>query len=595
MRPIFAIPGYTLIAVAGLLSLAWFRKSLPLPNVFCLVSSVLFFGYILGRAYTSPVEYLSRPDRFEVLACLVVYFVVACFLTDPKQRMVLLALFMALAIGHVVIGMIQFGKGENYLPFHYLRADYGRRASGFYVCPNHYAGLLEVLAVTAASFAFFGRIGTKRRMLLLYFVPVALAGMAISGSRGGYLSIGCAFLVFLILGLSVIHRTTPQRFLTITALSGITCVALIGLGIFLMKKDALLAGRIGTTLQFTNMRTYLWDAAMRQFHDNPVFGTGSGTYYYLGRLYRHPAVEPDPVWVHNDYIHLLAEYGVTGAVLAAFFLGSHVFYGLWSMRRILQKRLVEANAATSNSLALNLAALAGVTAMIAHSVVDFNLHIPGNALVVAVLFGILANPPHARERSANGSDKIWPQPPWRTIPAACGVVLLLDAAPHLPGELCAERARVALRDNKFLQAMHEAQAGLKYEQTDPNLFYYFGEAKRLFGLSFSNPKVAQAMSEAAVAEFSRAIALFPQEEKLWIKRSQALDILGRHTEARRDLDAALALDPNQRALHTYLGAHYQIQGQWNEALREYQLAGQHEAAAAGMNSVLEQIKGDAAK
>lgn len=595
MRPIFALPGYTLIAITGVLSLTCLRKSRPLPNVLCLISSTLFFGYILGRAYTSPVEYLSRPDRFEVFACLVMYFVVACFLTDPKHRLILLALFMALAIGHVVVGMIQFGKGENYLPFNYLRADYGRRASGFYVCPNHYAGLLEVLAVTAASFAFFGRIGMKRRMLLLYFVTVALAGLAISGSRGGYLSTGCAFLVLLILGLSIVRRTMPQRFLTVAALAATTCVAVLGLSIFLIKKDTLLGGRLDSTLQFSNMRTYLWDAAMRQFQDNPVFGTGSGTYYYLGRLYKHPAVEPDPVWVHNDYIHLLAEYGVTGAILAAFFLGSHVFYGLWSMRVILQKRLMEPKLATSNSMALNLAALAGVTAMIAHSVVDFNLHIPGNALVVAIFFGVLANPPHARARSGNGNWKAWSYWPWRILPAACGVVLLFDATPHLPGEWYAERARVALRDKNYLLTIREAQFGLKYEQEDPNLFYYFGEAKRLLGVSFSNPKVAHAVSEAAVVEFSRAIMLFPQEEKFWIKRSQALDILGRHAEARRDLDTALALDPNQPALHTYVGAHYQIQGKSDEALREYQMAGRHEAAAAGMNSLLQQIKGDGAK
>lgn len=595
MRPIFAIPGYTVIAITGVLSLVWLRKSRPLPNVLCLVSSALFFGYILGRAYLSPVEYVSRPDRFEVLACLVVYLVVACFLTDPKHRMLFLGLFMALAIGHVIVGVIQFVKGENYLPFNYLRADYGRRASGFYVCPNHFAGLLEILVVAAASFAVFGRIGTKCRMLLLYFALVALAGLAISGSRGGYLSTGCAFLVLLVLGLSVARQTMPVRFPTVATLSVAVCIGVLGLSVFLINKDELLADRLGTTLQFTNMRTYLWDAAMRQFHDNPVFGTGSGTYYYLGRLYKHPAVEPDPVWVHNDYIHLLAEYGVTGAVLAAFFLGTHVFYGLLSMRVILRKRLLETNAATSNSMALNLAALAGVTAMIAHSVVDFNLHIPGNALVLAILFGILANPPQAREKAGSGDRKTLKYLPWRILPAVCGVALLFDATPHIPGEWYAERARVALRDKNYRQASREAQLGLKYEQGDPNLFYYFGEAKRLLGLSFSNPKVVQVMSEEAVGQFSRAIVLFPQEEKFWIKRSQALDILGRHAEARRDLDSAFALDPNQLALHTYLGAHYQIQGKRDEALREYQLASRHEAAAAGIESVLQQIKGDAAK
>ena len=54
----------------------------------------------------------------------------------------------------------------------------------------------------------------------------------------------------------------------------------------------------------------LWKAAIDQAKMNPVVGTGAGTYQYLARLFRPPFTQSDPVYAHNDYLQLLAEYGI---------------------------------------------------------------------------------------------------------------------------------------------------------------------------------------------------------------------------------------------------------------------------------------------
>jgi O-antigen ligase len=593
MRPIFAIPAYLIIALAGLVSVFLLRKPRPMPSVLCMLSAVLFFSYILWRAYTSPVEYLSRHDRYMVLAALVVYFTFALYITDPKLRLYLVYGLFLLAVGHLAVGAIQFSQENNYLPFGYHRADYGKRASGFYVCPNHYAGLLEMLAVMAAAVGCWGRVGVKTRLVLLYFSLLLIAGVAISGSRGGYVSIAFAFMTLVALSILVVRAVRPQRTLLIGGIAVAITVVLGVAGVGLMKKNPLLSNRVGTIVDPSNMRLQLWDAALKQYHTQPATGTGAGTYLYLGRLYRDPRVVTDPVWVHNDYYHLLAEYGYLGAIGFALFLGCHLWQGGLGLRRIIQKRLVETHEISSNALALNVGALAAIAAMVAHSVVDFNAHIPGNTLVLAALFGMLANPPTLRSRELPPGRV--PAFPFKLLIPACAIALAVDAAPHLRGEWFSEKARVALRDQNYLTALREAHSGLEVEKTNPDLHYYLGEARRLFGISLSTEAARNSMNEAAFVAFTDSLKLFPQDEKVWVKRAQALDLLGRHEEALADLDKAKALDPNLDALYTYYAAHYEIQGDQKKALEFYEKARSSKLALDSRESLLRQMKDDGAR
>jgi hypothetical protein len=62
--------------------------------------------------------------------------------------------------------------------------DYGSRASGFYVCPNHFAGFLECALLMMVCLAGFARLKLWIRIILGYFAFLAAAVILISGSRG---------------------------------------------------------------------------------------------------------------------------------------------------------------------------------------------------------------------------------------------------------------------------------------------------------------------------------------------------------------------------------------------------------------------------
>ena len=115
------------------------------------------------------------------------------------------------------------------------------------------------------------------------------------------------------------------------------------------------------------MRKDTW----RIFLDHPFVGTGLGTLQivyppyetlYDGKIVNH---------THNDYLEALAETGILGGLCCAWFLGVLFSESL--------KRLRQLNYSFAGTLQFS--GLVASTAFLMHSCVDFNLHIPANALL----------------------------------------------------------------------------------------------------------------------------------------------------------------------------------------------------------------------
>src|SRR5258707_4186229 len=123
----------------------------------CTVTALALAGWVVGRSLCSPVDYLARADLFMVLAALLVYLLTVMCFTDTKVRLVMVTVLLVAALAHVVIGAIQFKQANDFMLLPgIMRPSYQWRASGFYICPNHLAGLLEMMAMLALGQAFCG-------------------------------------------------------------------------------------------------------------------------------------------------------------------------------------------------------------------------------------------------------------------------------------------------------------------------------------------------------------------------------------------------------------------------------------------------------
>ena len=123
------------------------------------------------------------------------------------------------------------------------------------------------------------------------------------------------------------------------------------------------------------------------FLDHPIVGTGFNTLqtiyppyetHYDGKIVNHS---------HNDYLEALAETGILGGLCCAWFLALLLFQAIASLDR----------SNRSFTVSLHLAGLVACVGFLTHSLVDFNLHIPANAL----LFFLIALLATASVRPAN--------------------------------------------------------------------------------------------------------------------------------------------------------------------------------------------------
>src|SRR3984893_16830986 len=286
-RLLFSFPAYAVLALAGFITLLSLHRPKPPPNQICLWASVVFFGYIVARALLSPVPYLARADIYSVLAGLVLYFTVAFILTSAVMRLSILVALVLFALAHVFIGVIQFRYGDNFMPISFLeRFDYGHRASCFYVCPNHLAGLLEVLGIMGLSIVCWGRWPSWAKLLIGYAVGICYLGLILTGSRGGYLSAGASLLPFALLSTLILRQTGQRSFWRIGGIGLVSMALICSATLFFVQRSDYLGERAKNIFDDKNMRLDYWQAALQQWKLQPFLGTGSGTYLFYGRQFR---------------------------------------------------------------------------------------------------------------------------------------------------------------------------------------------------------------------------------------------------------------------------------------------------------------------
>lgn len=597
-RLLYSMPGYGILALAGVLTLFSIRRNRVAPDLRCLSATLLLAGYVLVRSSAGSwiAPNLGWSDFYMVTGCALVYLLVAFFVTNPNQRALAIAALLVLAIADLIIGLIQFTQGTGYMPFGFRQPLVLSRANGFLVSPDHLAGFLEVVGVMGLSLVVWGRSRFALRILLGYVVLCCYAALVITGSRGGYLSAMTSLAAFAGLSLFTSHRANQGRSIVASVLSIGVIFGLAFVAVKLMAASFFLSWRMAN-LTYDDIRFPLWQAALDHFRVSPWLGTGGGTYLFYGRFFRRTAVQADPVHVHNDYLELLAEYGIIGGLLMAALLVAHLFTGGKSLSRLSQHRLRASPDGRSTAVALQIGALSAVAAYLAHSMVDFNLHIPGNALLLAFVFGILASSGVEQKSEVPKASLA----PWFRFALPLAGVLFLGSGlwhsvqylraglslkarrawtaamilPKLPGEFWLDQARMNLRDHAFTKCADSANTGLRFEKQNPDLYLYLGEAYRMQALQMQQMHrrtLERAQLMAAEDAYRHGLLIFPTDETLLVRLAQTLDGQRRFDEAEAVFIEAMKADPNQALIRAYFGAHLKKMGRFDEAAEQYRRA-----------------------
>ncbi len=590
-RFVYSFPSYLLIGSGAIAALFFLRRPASKPSSVCVASALALAAYVLLRTAFSPVPYLARSDAFMVAACLLCYLVVVFYLHASRPRLWIVFAILAVAMAHIVFGLIQFRELNGYMPFGFLRGDPGARASGMLICPNHLAGYLEAAGLLALSLTVWGRLKIWAKLVTGYLAAICLIGMMITGSRGGYLSITVGLLAFVALSAWVVSLYNRQAAVLTLLIALAASVLLLGGTAYTLSFNKHVRDRMILFTQADHdMRVQNWLATFDQIRQAPLLGTGAGTHLWYGRLFRRAPLQSDPMHSHNDYLEMLAEYGLVGEVLALFFLGAHLWAGFQAIRSVTLRRLCNTfTTYNSDSLALSLGAVCAVVAIAAHSVVDFNLHIPGNALLFAFLFGIMANPGLVKPQTpawASGATAA------RLGAALGGVALIAAVAVRYPGEYLSNKAWLALGYRQCKDSVDLAKKAIEADPSNPFTFFYQGEAYRVLATQIRLPALRSLWFGKAIEAYHQGLALFPEDENTLLRLGQALDGAHDFQAAEEAYRKAIALDPNLGVLRAYYSTHLKLMGREEEAkaalaeAAKFNVKDPHTVGAPEMQSIL---------
>lgn len=154
-----------------------------------------------------------------------------------------------------------------------------------------------------------------------------------------------------------------------------------------------LAERVQSTSLERENRDELALDTIAVFGDNLISGTGAGTYFVNFPAYQTRGVTPYYSHAHNDYLEFASTFGLLGFIPLSLF----VLASMANSLRVLAKR--------RNRLARGLAfgSLMATVSILIHSLSDFNLQIPANALLFIVVLAmghIAAALPRGKPRSS---------------------------------------------------------------------------------------------------------------------------------------------------------------------------------------------------
>jgi len=516
-----------------------------------------FVALALGRYLTADIEYVARQEMIQVLMYAFLFFAIVNNLYRQESVQTISFTLIFLAMGISCFAGYQFLTHSNQVWGEI--SPYLGRASGTYISPNNFAGFLDMLLPLATAYVLVGRMKPVVRILLGYAGLVMLAGMAVTFSRGGWVAVTVGLLV--LLGILAFHRNHRlPAFLLLAALAG-------GGTVFVtqyLSKTISYMHRVGTSEENApldyDVRLLIWKAADQMWRDHFWWGAGPAHYNYCFREYRPADIQMTPDRAHNDYLNLLADWGAAGGIIV---LAGLVTFGAGLRKTWKHVRPSENDFGRrlSNRFAFFLGAGSGLLALAVHSVVDFNLHIPANAILGVTLLALLSS------NLRFATERYWlsARLPVRVL----ATLALIAGIAYLGGQDWRHgHEAVWLARAERLPVYSPAQAANleKAFDVEPMNFdtaYNLGEACRV--QSFDGGQNYEALARTAMQWYARGMKLNPHDGYNYLRYGMCLDWLDKHDEAGPYFNQADALDPNGYYTGANIGWHYVQAGDYAAA------------------------------
>lgn len=422
------ILGYAFLA-AWILKAALSRHSTSVaPPGFVLFLVFMVYGVVVGLF--SAIPYEARLRMLEVGLFVGAYYLWSNSLALFRRSRTVLGWLMLFALLSCFYGLVNFFKQPEMVLWVERHAPYVGRLASTYICPNHFAHLLQMLLPFCLVLVLIPQAGWLLRILAGYCIVVFIPTICLTESRAGMLgSIAALGVTICLLAL----RRSRKLFALLVILVPLCSILLLWSAwnhsdMFKRRMTpvvSFLQGQAeeGVGSEARDFRPQTWMDTIDMIREKPLSGFGPGSYRYAFPEYRKRfrgtrIVTGHP---HNEYLEVASEYGLVGFGLLA-------LAWCWTLVRVLVFSLKTPN---PHHAFMAMAFLGTAAGTLLHSFFDFQMHIFQNVLVFSLLAAIAAGPICGRRHEAllkHGDDGLrgkWLRPGGRIALAGFAVAGLL--------------------------------------------------------------------------------------------------------------------------------------------------------------------------
>jgi O-antigen ligase len=374
---------------ATLLLLLWIAKELADGKINIRWNPVFLPMGVFGALIVVQIVFRRTAYRHDTVSLGLLYLALGalCFLTGQTlvrsaQARRLALIFSVYGAAIAIFALLQ-GISPNGKLYWLRQPRMGGWIYGPYVNHNHYAGLMEMLVPVPLIVSLTRMAAPKVRAVAAASAAVMVGTIFLSGSRGGMLAIMVELIILAAL-MAKQKRGLPTA---------------IGIGIFLSIIVSMLIWVGGTQLSERiasvgpghielsgDIRSDINRDGLHMFLKRPILGWGLGGFPVVYPQFRTFYTNFFINEAHDDYLQLLVEMGLLG-------FGTMIWFLVTLYRHAVKKI---GSWPSDISGALTLACLLGLSGILVHSFVDFNLQIPANAALFYVMGTVAASEPFAK-------------------------------------------------------------------------------------------------------------------------------------------------------------------------------------------------------
>src|SRR5829696_6764049 len=281
-----------------------------------------------GLANTLSLDPNSTRLVLVQLATLLIYFAATLVFVDTPHRLhVLVRTIMVFGFCLAIFGLTQSFTSPTKV--YWIRELNQRTAFGPFINRHHFAGYMELTIALPLGLLFAGAVDKDKRLLYLFIAGLMGVALVMTTSRGGIISL-VAEILFLVIVTGIWRsqaekrRVRSGRLKRVAGRIGMAAALLIGLfiGVILLGGEFSINRFIDSvnTDDPTTGRAHFWSVTLEIIKAHPFVGTGLGAFGVIYTRYdsRNGLFRLEQA--HNDYLQVLSDGGVIGAVLGLSFV-----------------------------------------------------------------------------------------------------------------------------------------------------------------------------------------------------------------------------------------------------------------------------------